>query len=136
MRHCAVPRWLFTGWTVVAGAFFGYAIAQEIAALHPDHHLIIFSDGASFINPLTGEPERWLEMFSPWTSRALLTPESPAQWGDRERALAELDFIVLPATKEGLAALTELIGGGARVSLEADCRTRSYPSMLCDRAIR
>ena len=118
------------------GANSPYLSLQEIAALHPDHHLIIFSDGASFINPLTGEPERWLEMFSPWTSRALLTPESPAQWGDRERALAELDFIVLPATKEGLAALTELLGGGARVSLEADRRTRPYPSMLRDRAMR
>jgi len=25
-----VRRWLFTGWTVVAGAFFGYAIAQGL----------------------------------------------------------------------------------------------------------
>ncbi|HEX7333937.1 MAG TPA: hypothetical protein VF290_20705 [Pyrinomonadaceae bacterium] len=113
-----------------------YFSLHEISAVHPDHHLLIFSDGSSFINPLTGETERWVEMFSSWTSRALLTPESPAQWGDRERALAELDFIVLPATKEGLAALTELLGGGARVSLEADRRTRPYPSMLRDRTMR
>lgn len=113
-----------------------YFSLQEIAALHPEHHLIIFSDGSTFINPLTGEPERWVEMFSSWTTRALMTPESPAQWGHRERALAELDFIILPATKEGLAALTELLGGGARASVELDRRTRPYPSMLRDRTMR
>lgn len=113
-----------------------YFSLQEIAALHPEHHLIIFSDGSTFINPLTGEPERWVEMFSSWTTRALMTPESPAHWGHRERALAELDFIILPATKEGLAALTELLGGGARASVELDRRTRPYPSMLRDRTMR
>jgi hypothetical protein len=113
-----------------------YLSLQELAALHPEHHLIIFSDGSTFINPLTGETERWAELFSSWTTRALLTPESPAQWGYRERALAELDLIVLPATKEGLAVLTELLGGGTRASVEADRRTRPYPSMLRDRTTR
>lgn len=113
-----------------------FVTLQEIAALHPDHHLIIFSDGSTFLNPLTGQGERWLEMFTPWATRALLTPELPAQWGYREWALSELEFIVLPATKEGLAALTEVIDGGASPRMDRDKRTRLFPAMLRERPRR
>src|SRR5260370_38730639 len=104
-----------------------------MAELHPDHHLIIFSDGATFLNPLTGEPERWLEMFTPWIKRAVMTPESPAHWGYRQWALAELDFIILPATKEGLAALTEVIDGGTTPRMDRDQRARPYPALPRER---
>jgi PASTA domain/PKD domain len=107
-----------------------YVSLQELAALHPDHHLIVFSDGASFINPLSGEPERWLEMFSSWGRRAIMTPESPAHWGDREWLLAELDFMILPATKEGLAALSEMLSSGATSRVESERYTRPFPSLL------
>jgi uncharacterized protein with von Willebrand factor type A (vWA) domain len=103
---------------------------QELAALHPDHHVLVFSDGASFINPLNGQPERWLEMFAAWPRRALLTPESPAQWGETERKLAELDFIILPATRAGLAAFAEILAGGREPLLEGELRTRPFPSLL------
>jgi formylglycine-generating enzyme required for sulfatase activity len=75
----------------------------ELAARHPDHHLVVFGDGAAFLSPITGEPERWLESLSAWPRRALLTPELSS--GYREQALAENDLRVLPATEEGLAAL-------------------------------
>jgi len=113
-----------------------FVTLQEMAALHPDHHLIIFGDGSSFINPVTGEPERWLEMFAPWTKRAIMTPESPAHWGYREWALAELDFIMLPATKEGLAALTEVIDSGTTPRMDRDQRARPFPAMLRERPRR
>ncbi len=119
-----------------AGKDARFFTLQEMAALHPDHHLIIFSDGSSFLNPLTGVPEPWLEMFSPWAKRALLTPEPASQWGYREWALAELDFIVLPATKEGLAALTEVIDGGTSPLLDRSQRARPFPPMLRDRPRR
>ena len=107
-----------------------YVSLQEMAALHPDHHLIVFTDGSSFINPLTGETERWLEMFASWAIRALMTPEPPAHWGHREWLLAESDFIILPATKEGLAALAEVLSSGATSRPEGERHTRPFPSML------
>lgn len=113
-----------------------FVTLQEMAALHPDHHLIIFSDGSTFLNPVTGAPESWLEMFSPWAKRAILTPEPASQWGYREWVLAELDFIVLPATKEGLAALTELIDGGANPLLDRSQRARPFPPLLRERPRR
>ena len=107
-----------------------YVSLQEMAALHPDHHLIVFTDGSSFFNPLTGETERWLEMFASWSIRALMTPEPPAHWGQREWLLAESDFIILPASKEGLAALAEVLSSGAASRPEGDRHTRPFPPML------
>jgi formylglycine-generating enzyme required for sulfatase activity len=75
----------------------------DLAARHPDHQLVVFGDGAAFLSPVTGEPERWLESFAAWPRRALLTPELSS--GYREQALASSDLRVLPATEEGLAAL-------------------------------
>ena len=81
---------------------------QDLASRHPDHHLVIFGDGSGLINRFTGEAEQWLEIFSPWPGRALMTPESPAHWSYREWVLADLDFAVLPASTGGLAALLSL----------------------------
>jgi TonB family protein len=111
-----------------------YLTLPDLAALHPEHHLLIFSDGASFINQFTGAPERWLEQFGPWPRRALLTPESPADWHYREWLLAELDFIVLPADRVGLAALGEAINTGAPPKL--DGRASPYPELLRERPRR
>lgn len=113
-----------------------YLSLQEMAALHPDHHLVIFTDGATFMNPLTGKPERWIEMFSAWNKRALLTPESPAHWGYRERALAESDLIILPATIDGLAALTEVLSNDKAPALTPNRMARPFPSMLRERPKR
>ncbi|HEV7745892.1 MAG TPA: PKD domain-containing protein [Pyrinomonadaceae bacterium] len=113
-----------------------FVTLQEMAALHPDHHLIIFSDGSSFLNPVSGAPEPWLELFAPWAKRAVLTSESPAHWGHREWILSELDFIVLPATKEGLAALTEVIDSDTTPRLDRNKRVRPFPAMLRERPRR
>src|SRR6185295_16715119 len=55
-----------------------YVTLQDLAAMHRDHHLVIFTDGSSFLNPFSGVPEQWIEIFSQWTRRAILTPEPPA----------------------------------------------------------
>jgi len=80
---------------------------QELAARYPEHRLMIFSDGAGLMHPFTGRPQRWLELFSAWADRAVLTLEAPRHWGYREMALSGLDFVVLPATQTSLAILIE-----------------------------
>lgn len=82
---------------------------QDLAALHPDHYLLILSDGAGLLNRLTGRPQRWLDLLSHWRGRALLTPEPTSEWGYREWALAGLDMFVLPASVDGMTALIDAI---------------------------
>jgi PASTA domain-containing protein len=112
-----------------------YVALQELAALHPDHHLIIFSDGSSFLDPVTGAPERWLEMCTQWPKRALLTPEPPAHWAQREWVLAEMDFMILPGTQEGLDSLSQLIDLGT-TSANYDQFARPFPSLIRERPRR
>jgi hypothetical protein len=76
----------------------------EVAARHGQRRLVIFSDARGLFSSLTGEQDRWTEIFQTWTERAVLSPAPPAEWGYREQALAQ-QFVVLPATVEGLAAL-------------------------------
>lgn len=74
---------------------------------HSDHHLLIFGDGDSLVDPLTGELETWSSYFLNWRSRAILTPEAPGRWGLREEALAH-HFVVTTADLKGLLAIIDL----------------------------
>jgi formylglycine-generating enzyme required for sulfatase activity len=111
-----------------------YLTLPDLAALHPDYYLLIFGDGASFIDPVTGKPERWLEQFSPWAGRAIMTPETPAFWRFREWALNESDFLILPTGREGLAALGEAVNAGTPDALDGQQtrKLRRFPELLRD----
>lgn len=111
-----------------------YLTLPDLAALHPDYYLLVFGDGARFIDPVTGKSERWLEQFSPWASRAIMTPESPAFWRFREWILRESDFLVLPAGRDGLEALGEAVNVGTPGAPDdQQPRTlRRFPEMLRD----
>ncbi len=85
---------------------------QQLVARHPEHRLLVFGDGAGFFEPFTGRPQRWLEQFTPWEQRVLLTPEAPACWGYRERELGQRDFLLLPASAEGIEELGEWLSYG------------------------
>jgi formylglycine-generating enzyme required for sulfatase activity len=109
-----------------------YLTLPDLAALHPDYYLLIFGDGASFIDPVTGKPERWLEQFSPWAGRAIMTPEAPAFWRFREWALRESDFLILPTGREGLEALGEAVNAGTPDALDGQQtrKLRRFPELL------
>ncbi len=102
----------------------------DLAARHPDHQLVVFGDGAAFLSPVSGEPERWLEALNAWPRRALLTPELSS--GYREQALAENDLRVLPATEEGLAALA----AGAAPQSNGRKSARPFPRAILERPRR
>lgn len=78
----------------------------DIKHKYSGHRLIIISDGDSLLDPISGQMDDWANLFHSWHQRALLTTIPPKNWGYREIALAK-DFIVLPATLEGLKALKE-----------------------------
>src|SRR6185503_4150875 len=109
---------------------------RDLAALHPDHYLIIFSDGAGLMSPLSGRPQRWLESFSAWPGRALLTEEALADWGYREWALAGLGFAVLPASTTGLQLLSETINARAAHRTIAGDWSKRYPKLVQERPER
>jgi hypothetical protein len=109
---------------------------HELAARHPDHQLLIFSDGAGFISPLTGEPEHWLAMLGHWPRRVLLTPELAALDDYRELALAENDFVILPATEGSLAVLAEALSADVVTRPNGNSQTRPFPRLILERPKR
>jgi TonB family protein len=88
----------------------------ELRRRHAGHRLLIFGDGRHLIDPVKGGLAAWAGMFSEWQERALLTPEP--RWGLREVALAE-QFSVLPATLEGLVALSDRFESLLKTNLAA-----------------
>jgi hypothetical protein len=90
-----------------------YLHLADLAALHHEHYLLIFSDGSSFMNPLTGTPEPWMEMLSSWRGCVLLTPERPTHWGYREAIMLDQNILVLPLNHDGLAGLAEFVVTGS-----------------------
>jgi hypothetical protein len=115
-----------------AGAGASYLRLQDLEAKHPNDYLMIFSDGAGLINPLTGRVQRWVEMFLPWTGRALMTPEPSENWSYRERALTDQGFAVLPASSEGITALVRTIQTGNVPKAGRDGSPELYPEILND----
>jgi formylglycine-generating enzyme required for sulfatase activity len=91
---------------------------SDLKTRYSDHRLIIFGDGEEFLDPISGVLDKWTNLFQDWRERAILTPEPPKYWSIREVALAH-EFIVLPASLEGLAALVDHF----KLSLEPDLKT-------------
>jgi hypothetical protein len=83
----------------------------ELAAKYDQHRLVLFSDASGLFSARTGELEAWTEYFEVWADRAVVTPEPAENWGYREQELSQ-QFIVVPATIEGLAALARTINYG------------------------
>jgi len=81
-------------------------LLTDLQKKYPAHRLLVFGDGERLLDPLSGEIESWVETLEEWPERALLTPAPVASWGWREKLLAQR-FLLLPATIDGLVALTE-----------------------------
>lgn len=103
-----VVRYFFDGDPRVCRDEAGAGVVQlaELENKYADHRLLIFGDGRDLLDQITGRLDSWTAIFNHWQDRALLTVESPSQWGLREISLAQL-FIVLPATLNGLLALVD-----------------------------
>ena len=79
---------------------------SQMQAKHPNHQLLIFSNGKFLINPVTGELSKWLDQFTAWPNRAILLP-------DFENAneffvpFTRADFMIMPADESGMALLID-----------------------------
>ena len=75
---------------------------HRLVNLYPDARLLVFSNGFSFINPITGKVNLHLEqLFESWQSKFLLTPNPASSWNYREVILSE-QFSVFPSNLPGL----------------------------------
>lgn len=104
---------------------------SDLAARHPDHYLLIFSDGTGLLSTTTGRPEPFVEQLLYWRGRALLTPIPRLEWEYREWALEREGLKVLPATIDGLRLLVEAVNTGGRPTRAPDFdETPPYPDIL------
>jgi hypothetical protein len=101
----------------------------EVLNKHEDCRLLIFGSGEGFVDPLTGDKEDWTSLFSAIKERALLTPVSPDEWSFRELRLAD-QFLLMPATLDGLEALTDYYELGDIASPQGWMRKKPIPSLL------
>lgn len=106
--------------------------AAELLARHPEHVLLVFGRGDSFFDPLTNEPQPWLETFASWDRRVLVTPLPQSRWGWREAALRGLGFVIAPADLGGL----QLIASMAEVFRTTGSPRRDFPTLLEDGDLR
>jgi hypothetical protein len=108
---------------------------RDLAARHPDHRLLVFSDGAGMINPVTGEAVSWLDQLSAWPERALLSPEPARDWGEREQTLEQNGLMVVSATEAGLALLTQRLESESPGPVPTD-KCSPFPALLRHRPQR
>ncbi len=101
----------------------------EVLNKHEDCRLLIFGSGEGFVDPLTGDKEDWTSLFSAIKERALLTPVSPDEWSFREVKLAD-QFLLVPATLDGLEALIDYYELGDVASPQGWMRKKPIPSLL------
>ena len=108
---------------------------REIAFKYGQHRLLLFSDADVFFSSLTGELEPWLDLFSSWSERAILTPKPSEHWGYQELELSR-EFIVLPATNDGLIDLIRSIEYGKSPYVSSEKNRAPFPEALRVRARR
>ena len=109
---------------------------QELRARYPNHLLLLFSDGDGLIDTLTAEPRRWLDALTDWPVSALLTPREPANWDYKEWILSEQGFVIIPASKQGIAALIETIHTNKIPRLGNANNSQPFPELLYERPER
>jgi hypothetical protein len=106
-----------------------YFSLDELAFKHPEHRLLIFSDGAGLIDRFSNQPQHWLNLLSVWDIRALLSP-NPV-WGYNEWILEKKAMLpVIPAREADLPALLEVIRKGEVDKDDDFSALEDYPHIL------
>lgn len=108
---------------------------NELAARYENMRLIVFAEAQGLLNPVSGRLPPWSRLFNRWVHRSVLTPESPASWGAAEHEL-QREFIVLPGTTDGLAALMGIVQGQLKMGEINTWADSTIPGTLQERPQR
>ncbi|MCV6638838.1 hypothetical protein [Candidatus Albibeggiatoa sp. nov. NOAA] len=107
---------------------------QILASRYPEHRLLMFSDAQGLIEPLTGQLANWVRQLFDWEQRSVLMFSSEAHLQNRQQLLQGVDFMVVPASAQGLAALAAQ-WQAEPISLQA-AELQRYPRYLLMRPRR
>ncbi len=103
---------------------------QELLSRYPRHRLLIFSDGARFLNIRTRQPQPWLEQFLAWPHSAIFVPDKSEGVEYLEMSLKNMGFQVGPANLEGLTRNIEIIQSGPEPRSIIWERISRFPDLL------
>lgn len=90
---------------------------RELQYKFSNHRLLIVGTGDRLINPLSGQLERWTNIFEQWRNRALISTRPINQWSEEETQLGS-KFHIVPATLRGLADLVQERDAGEAVNFQ------------------
>nr|MDJ0911806.1 WD40 repeat domain-containing protein [Woeseiaceae bacterium] len=108
---------------------------RELLSLYSDCRVLVFSDGAGLLHPLTGRLKDVAKQLTGWEDVALLTPIAAEHWGRRELDLAAAGLYIVPGTLEGVGAFIAKANAESRVEYDDPWRP-PYPSLLMWRVDR
>ena len=97
------------------------------------HHratIIVAAETLCAFNRVTGQLAAWVEVVRSRERRIFVTTEAPDRWTDRESALEEAGFVVLPATEGGWRVLANVDSAAPAEVLFPAPYTRPYPGAL------
>jgi hypothetical protein len=89
-----------------------------VLSAHEDCRLLIMGTGEGLFDPIFGTLPEWTNIFSKVNERAVITPIPTDEWIYRERTLSQ-HFFIVPATLDGLQALTEYYERADAISPES-----------------
>ncbi|MEM9986043.1 MAG: hypothetical protein AAF804_13205, partial [Bacteroidota bacterium] len=75
---------------------------EDLLRSRPDHRVVIIAQAGVMLDALSGQLSDWCSLLEREKPVFVLSPDSPVDWGWRERLVNE-KFYLLPATIEGLA---------------------------------
>jgi formylglycine-generating enzyme required for sulfatase activity len=103
---------------------------ETLSARYSNYRLIVFTDAEFFVHTFSGKLAHWIKKFDQWPVRALLLPGTEKEIHFRRQALAQTDFIVMPASEKGLSALVEKFQHLAPQTNVSDLDDPTYPGIL------
>jgi ABC-type branched-subunit amino acid transport system substrate-binding protein len=106
--------------------------------IHQYHHhcVIVVADIDRFFNAINGELEFWVGQLKSWSKCAILTPNPVKNWTYQEIMLSQ-QFIVLPATSQGLLILSQVLNPDVVESLVfSEENKASLPNVFLSDPIR
>ncbi len=96
---------------------YNWVYLNDLRVKYSDHRLILIGNGKGLIESHSNNFVDWIELLFSWKERAILSTREPASWGDAEQLLSR-EFILLPASMSGLAALSDHFDEPARLDMK------------------
>ncbi len=99
------------------GEVYNWVYLNDLRIKYSDHRLIMIGNGKGLIDANSDNFVDWIELLFSWKERAILSTREPGCWDEAEQLLSR-EFILLPASMNGLAALADHFDEPARLDMK------------------